>query len=215
MISVIKAAVIVVGGVFVASGANAAPCSTLPSTAVEVDVQEARIVMIRDIASADLRAMSARVGRPSVHPVLGFYAGTVGYSVRSIEVQDAQSANGPACSGFRLEAALVAVDRRIAIAKDLAGSPCRLRAAVEHYTRHAAAASLALHRFATELPATLGPEIEQHIRSQPGTSEELRKFVDSLLDGAVDRFTASLAQVQQEVDTESEIRRLSAPCNET
>ena len=86
---------------------------------------------------------------------------------------------------------------------------------MEHYRHHAAAASLALHRFASDLSARLGPEIEQHMRSQPGTPQQLRQYVDTLLDGAVNRFTASLAEVQQQVDTESEIRRLSAPCEET
>ena len=215
MTNPMKAAMIVAAGVFVSSGAIAAPCDTLSNTSVEVDLQEAPIDMIRDITLADLRAMSAQLRRQPAHPVLGFYAGTVGYAVRSIGVQDAPSANGPACPGLRLEADLIAVDRRIAIANDLAGSPCRLKAAVEHYRHHAAAASLALHRFASELPARLGPEIEQHIRSQPGTPQQLRQYIDTLLTGAVDSFTASLAQVQQEVDTESEIRRLSAPCDET
>jgi hypothetical protein len=209
MIKLIKAATIVMAGVFVAFGALAAPCAALPNTSVEVDVREAPITMIRDITLSDVRVMSARLPRQPAHTVLGFYAGTVGYAIRSIEVLDAQS-----CPNFQLDADLVVVNRRIAVANDLAGSPCRLRAAMEHYRHHAAAASLALHRFASNLPATLGPEIEQHIRSQPGTPEELRQYIDSLLDGAVDRFTTSLTQVQEGVDTESEIRRLSAPCDE-
>lgn len=215
MISSIKVMTIAVVGLFVASTVNAAPCNRLLDISVEVKVRETPITMIGDITLADLRAMSAQLQRPARHAVLGFYAGTVGYAVRSIEVLDAQSSNGPACPAFRLEADLVAVDRRIAIAQDLAGSPCRLRAAVEHYRRHAAAASLALHRFASELPAQLVPEIQQYMRSHPGPSQELRQHVDMLLKNAVDRFTASVAQVQQEVDTESEIHRLSAPCSET
>lgn len=209
MINLIKAATIVVAGVFVAFGAIAAPCGALSKTSVEVDVREAPITIVRDITLSDLRVMSARLPQQPAHAVLGFYAGTVGYAIRSIEVRDARS-----CPNFQLDADLVAVDRRIAVANDLAGPPCRLRAAMEHYRHHAAAASLALHRFASNLPATLGPEIEQHIRSQPGTPEELRQYIDTLLDGAVDHFMTSLTQVQEGVDTESEIRRLSAPCDE-
>lgn len=216
MIKSVKIAILLLAGVFLASNnVVAAPCKKLPGTSVEVDVQEAPITMIGNMTLAGLGAMSARAPQLPGHAVLGFYAGTIGYAVRSIEVQDARSFKDPACLTFQLEADLVAVDRRIAIAKDLASSPCRLKAAVEHYRRHAAAASLALHRFASELPAQLGPEIQQHMRAQPGTPQELRRYVDTLLDGAVDRFTASLAQVQEDVDTESEIRRLSAPCDET
>jgi len=210
-----KAAMIVAAGIFVACGAIAAPCGTLPNTSVEVVVQEAPISMIQDITLEDLRVISAQVRWPPAHPVLGFYASTVGYAARSIEIHDTRLANGPGCLGFQLEADLVAVDRRIAIAKDLPGPPCRLRATVEHYRHHAAAASLALHRFASGLPAKIAPKFEQHLRSQPGTPKELRQYVDGLLDAAVERFMRSLVQVQDEVDTANEIRRLSAPCDET
>jgi len=90
-----------------------------------------------------------------------------------------------------------------------------VRAVVEHYRHHAAAASLALHSFASKLPAELEAEIEQYILSRPVRPEELRQFVDVLLDGAVERFTTSLAEIQKEVDTKSEILRFFTPCDET
>ena len=216
MINPMMTAIPVAAGVFmVACGAVAAPRGKAPNTSVEVGVQEAPIVMSRDFTLADLKAMSAQLRTSPAHPVLGFYAGTVGYALQSIEVLDAQSATRPACPGFRLAANIVVTDRRIEIANDLAGPPCQLKAAVEHYQHHAAAASTALHRFASELPAKLGPEIEQRIRLQPGTPQQLRNYIDALLSDAIDSFVASLSQVQQDVDTESETRQLSTPCDET
>lgn len=214
MTNPVRAGMIAMAGVLLATRAIAAPCGTL-EVSIEVDVQEAPIAMVRDVTLADLRAMSARLQRVPAHAVLGFYAGAVGYAVRSLEIGGAGSTEGTACPGFRLEADLVAVDRRIDIAKDLTRSPCRLRGAVEHYRHHANAASLALHRFAVGLPSKLGPEIREHIRSQPGTSQELRLYVDTLLDAAVDSFTNSLAEVHEKVDAGNEIQRLSAPCDET
>ena len=78
MTTPIKAVVILMAGVFVTSGAIAAPCSTPLNTSVEVNVQEAPIIIARDITLADLRAISARLQRPPPHAVLGFYVGTVG-----------------------------------------------------------------------------------------------------------------------------------------
>jgi hypothetical protein len=210
-----KAAMLLTVAMFVAPQAIAGTCDTSSTASVEVDVQEAPITLVHDLKLADLRALSARIGRPPAHAVLGYYAGTVGYTVRSIELQNTRAPDGQMCIGLRFDAALIAVDRRIAVANDLEGSPCRVRAVIDHYRHHAAAASLALQSFASKLPAELEAEIKQHIRSRPGAPEELRQFIDGLLDGAVERFTTSLAEVQQGVDTESEIRRLSTPCDQT
>jgi hypothetical protein len=206
---------IVVGALFAVSGAIAEPCVRQPNTSVEIAVQEAPIVIMRDIPLAYLRAISTRLRRQPAHPVLGFYAGIVGYKLDSLNVGSAPSANDPVCLTFQLKAELVVVDRRVAVASDLDGSPCRLRAALEHYRHHAAAASLALHRFAAELQVKLGPEIERHMQLQPSTPEALHQYINVILDDNVGIFNDSLLQVQKDVDTESEIRDLSAPCDRT
>ena len=51
------------------------------------------------------------------------------------------------------------------------------------------------------------------IQSQQGTPDELRQYVNTLLDAALDSFSASLPKLQRNVDTEVEIQRLSAPCD--
>ena len=214
MVNLIKS-VIVVAGLFFVSGAIADPCERQPNTSVEVAVQEAPLVIMQDITLADLSAMATRLKRQPAHPVLGFYAGTVGYKFDSLTVGSAPSANDPACLTFQLKAELVVVDRRVAVASDLASSPCRLRAALEHYRHHAAAASLALHRFAAELQVKLEAEIERHTQLQPSTPEALRRYIDGLLDDGVGNFHSSLSIVQKDVDTESEIHDLSAPCDRT
>ena len=109
---------------------------------------------------------------------------------------------------------MVVVDRRIAVASDLAGLPCPQRAALDHYRRHAAAASLALRGFAADLQVRLGAEIAGWLRSRSRTSAELRELTDRLFDAALGTFNASLPQVQRTVETKDEIERLSAPCDE-
>ncbi len=149
MIQAIKAVLVIVAGLIAASETVAAPCASRSLAIVEVDVQEAPVVMHGEFRLTELRAMSAQLRRPPIHPVLGFYAGTVGYTLRSVDVRDVPSeTTGQAYPHIIIQAGLIAVDRRIAIAGDLSASPCRLRAAVEHYHHHAMAASLALHRFA-------------------------------------------------------------------
>ena len=90
---------------------------------------------------------------------------------------------------------------------------------MKHYLRHAEAASLALQRFAAELPGALGPEIDRYVRSRPRPPQaddgDLRRYVDILLGQSVETFTASLANVQAAVDSPEEIHRLTVPCGET
>lgn len=203
-----------------ASAAHAAVCLPVP-TAFKIDVREAPIVMHGELGLAELKAMSAQLRRSPPHEVLGFYVGTVGYALEAIEVVTWPSAGSadPACPRLEIQAELVVVDRRIAVASDLSTTPCRLRAAVEHYRRHAAAASRALHQFATELPRVLGPEVDRYLRSRPGAPQpddaDVRRYVGGLLDHAVEVFSASLGKVQADVDTPDEVRKLSAPCGNT
>lgn len=214
MKSALRIAFAAVAGLFVASWAIAAPCKPSADTIVELRVREEPVEAFRPITLAELQALSANVKRPP-HAVLGFYAGSVGYAVQSMSREITRPEDGERCPGYRLEAALVSVDRRIAVGSDLATSPCMLRAATEHYRLHAEAASVALRRFAAGLQARLGPAIDTHIRSRPVDPRELRAYVDSLMDKAVASFTTSIPGVQREVDTEAEIRRLSAQCQET
>lgn len=205
----------------VASTANAAAFGGLTQAAIEVAVREAPLSINEDLSLAELRAMAAQSSQPFIHPVLGFYSGSVGYVLQRMEVraEPSQADGKPPCPRVETQAELVAVDRRVEIASDLSGAPCRFRAAVAHYGRHAAAASFALHQFAAELPRTLGPEIDRYVRSRPAWSQaqesDLRRHVGELLDHAVETFTASLVNIQAGVDSLDEIRRLTVPCGDT
>lgn len=206
---IITPLIIVVAATITATGTGAASCKKSPEISVELNVQEAAINIVQDISLESLRTASARFSQHPAHAVLGFYAGTIGYVLNVFEISPGETG----CLGFRLKADLMAVDRRIAIASDLVSSPCRLRAALDHYRHHAAAASLALHRFAAELPAKLSLEIEQYIQARQPTPNEARQNVDALLDAAVGNLTASLPQVQKSVDTADEIQSLSTSCD--
>lgn len=213
MVQAIKATLVVAATLMMASQAAAAPCPGQSAPVVEVDVQEAPVTMYGELSLLELQAMSAQIRYAPAHPVLGFYTGTVGYALRGMDVQEVPSGiNGKSCPRLTIQADLVVVDRRVAVANDLSVSPCRLKAAVKHYRHHATAASLALHRFAAELPAKLGSEIEQHVQDGLDASQGLRRYVESLLDHAVESFSASLAHVQASVDTPGEVQSLLAPC---
>lgn len=139
-----------------------AACGPASAVLVEVAVREAPLVIERNLSVADLQAMSAQLGGRVAHPILGLYAGTVGYTVRDLQV-----VVGPPgafaqarCPGLRIQADLVVVDRRIVIASDLSGTSCLLGAALDHYRRHATAAQVALQEFPSSLPAAIAPEVD-------------------------------------------------------
>lgn len=204
----------------VAARVHAAPCRSSPSAVVDIDVRETPIVMQSDLSLADLRAMSANLAHPPAHEALGFYTGTVGYTITHIgRVPGPKTTGSTSCPRFEVKAALVAVERRIAVGTDLSNTPCRLRAAVEHYGHHAEAASQALHQAAEALSKTLETEIDRAFQSNPGPPRAEDPVsvpgVRKALDQAVETLTASLAAVQAAVDTPSEIRKLSTACGDT
>lgn len=205
----------------IASTANAAACDGPTPSVIEVTVREAPLSINEDLSLAELRAMAAQSSQPFIHPVLGFYRGSIGYVLQRMDLraEPSQADGKQPCPRAETEAELVGVDRRVEVASDLSGAPCRLQAAVAHYGRHAAAASLALHQFAAELPPALGSEIDRYVRSRPARSQaredDLRCYVGDLLDHAVERFTASLMNVQAGVDSPREIRSLTVPCGDT
>lgn len=190
--------------------ADAASCGQFASTTVQIAVSEAPISMVRKFSLADLDAMSAPPRHTPAPPVLGFYIGTVGFKLHRVTVLPGQMNKGGAlaCPRLDVEAELVAVEKTIAVANDLSSVPCRLRAATNHYKRHAAA----------ELPRRLGPRIDQYLRQRTGRlpteKEKLYDYVHSLLDEAVAAFTASLTVVQAAVDTLGEIYSLIVPCKD-
>ncbi len=200
--------------VFVVSPpARAGACS-----AVLVGVVETPIVMHNELRLADLRAMSAQLGRPTAHPVLGFYAGDVGYSLLSVEIAGTDG-DGGACPHLAVRARLVALNRRVAVASDLSTTPCRHQAAVDHYQKHATAASSALHRLVSELPRGLTADLDSYLHNRPFPREAndpgLRAFLSSRLDHAVETFTVTLGRVHDDVDSSDEVRALFAPCNDS
>lgn len=207
MVNIRHAAFVLIAFVVAASGAEAATCDQPPAVAIEVDVHEAPIIKLDNLSISDLQGMSARLKHRSAYPVLGFYTGTVGYALPRVDIlSDAPpTPDVKPCPQLVIQAELSAVDWRIAVASDLSAVACRLRAAAEHYRNHAAAASVALHRFASELPNRLGPEINQYLRGHAGLFEaqlpDLRQHVSSLLELTVATFSASLAGVQASVDT--------------
>lgn len=177
----------VVAAAMMASAANAA-CDGLTQVAIEVTVREAPLSISEDLSLSELSEMAARSRQPFIHPILGFYSGSIGYVLQRMAIRAAPSrADGrQPCPRIETQAELVAVDRRVAIAGELSSAPCRFQAAVAHYGRHAAAASLALHQFAAELPPMLGAEIDRYVRSRPAWPQAqdsgLRRYVGDLLD---------------------------------
>lgn len=219
MVNLAQAALVLIA--VAVPGAEAATCKRRPAVAIEVGVREAPIIALDDLSLSDLQEMSAQSKRRPTHPVLGFYTGTVGYALRRVDIISEASPTPDArpCPQLDIQAELVAVDRRIAVANELSAVPCRLWAVAEHYRHHAAAASLALHQFASRLSRQLELEINQYLRRHAGLSQArlpvLRQHVNSVLDHAVAAFSGALGGVQASVDTPQEIQSLSASCSDT
>ncbi len=199
---------------------RAVSCGELAPTTLVVGVREQPLTIRRDLSLATLRNLSKQVQRRSAHATLGFYAGSVGFLPTEVEILTGQpvgTGQSVSCPHLEIRSELVAVDRQIAIAIDLRSSPCLLRAATAHYERHAEIASRALHGYAAELPATLGPEIDRYVHSRPSPhgprDDQLRGVVEGLLTRSVARFTARMAVIQEAADTPDEVRSL-APCDD-
>lgn len=200
--------------------AETGDCSGHSPVTLEVAVRQAPLSVRTDFTLADLSRMAVQLSRRPPHPVLGFYIGTVGYAQPRVEVDTVPLGRDPrACQCVRVQAELVVTDRRIEIGRDLPGGPCRFRAALAHYRRHADAASLALERFAAELPGRLAPEIERNVAGhpvQPGADDPaLLDYIGHLLDQAIGVFSASLTGVQAELDTPQEAQALTISCGDT
>jgi len=221
MVNLAQAALVLIAVAVALPGAEAATCERRPAVAVEVGVREAPIIALDDLSLSDLQEMSAQSKRRPAHPVLGFYTGTVGYALRRVDIisEALLTPGARPCPQLDIQAELVAVDRRIAVANDLSAVPCRLWAAAEHYQHHAAAASLALHQFASKFSRQLELEMNQYLRHHAGMSQAqlpvLRQYVSSFLDRAVATFSGALVGIQASVDTHQEIQSLSASCSDT
>lgn len=195
-------------------------CDGLVPTRLVIGVREQPLTVRHDLSLAMLKALSVQARHRSRHPTMGFYAGSVGFVSPEIEIlvgtPSSRNRRVP-CPHLEIRSELVAIDRQIAIASDLRNSPCLLRAATAHYERHADTASRALHRFAAELPMTLGPEIDHYVRSRPSPpgagDDQLLGVVEGLLTRSVATFTARLALLQEAADTPDEVRSL-APCGD-
>ncbi len=221
MIRVLAITLIVVVIGLASTTAYAASCVPSIGTLVQVGVTEAPIAIVERFSLADLDAMSAQAGQARNHPALGFYIGSVGFVLRrATMLSERMTREGAlACPRLEVEAELVAVERAIAIASDLKNTECLRRAALEHYNRHAGAASAALHQLAAGLQNRLGPRIDQYLMgrssSVPARGERLHAYIESLMDEAVAAFTSSLREVQSAVDTPAEVRMFVASCQDT
>jgi len=168
---------------------------------------------------SELETASSLVVPVAKHPALGFSGMTVGYA-RPLIIIDAVP--GPEtgrlpCPRVGVKTELVVTDQRLEIARDL--RLCQVPAVIAHYRRHAAAASLALHRFATELSPRLEEQVEFYLRenslSTGADIAELQDYLDESLDQALGAFIVSVPDFQQVVDTPAEIRALNEPCSST
>ena len=199
---------------------RAASCDGPAPTTLDIGVREQPLTVRRDLSLATLEKLSKQAQHRSAHATMGFYAGSVGFTppeIGALTGMPSRAGLGKSCPHLAIRSELVAMDRQIASASDLRNSPCLLRAATAHYERHADTASRTLHRFAAELPITLGSEIDRYVSSRPSPPEagndQLRSFVEGLLTRSVAEFAARLVVLQEAADTPDEVRSL-APCDD-
>lgn len=185
-----------------------------PSAVGRVSVLEAPLSVRSDFNLADLGAMASRLSQAPPHPALGFCQGVVGYRLR---VTASDTAGPPSsCPRVEVRAQLVALERRIEVGSELRDSPCELRAALAHYRRHAAAASLALRAYAADLDGRLREEVARDLRGHPPRSAAdlaaLEGRLGAFLDASLAAFNQSLPAVQAGVDASREAHALGTGC---
>lgn len=199
--------------------AEAAQCISFDQIAVRVAVREPPVSVKTSFDLLELSAMLSRSTSVAKHPAFGFYRLDIGYAQPRIVMETSSDpGNGPVpCPSVLIDAELVVTDQQIEIARD--PTACQLPAVISHYRRHAAAASLALHRFAAGLAPDLKRQVVAYLGDPPLRSESdadaLRGRVSELLDEAVGVFMASVPKLQEGVDTPAEIRSLTESCSST
>lgn len=170
---------------------------------------------MHDVTLDQLRSASERLGQTPTHPVLGFYAGTIGYAIPTTRLPLGALNGGSQCSDARVEVDLLVVDRRIAIASELTEEPCLYKAALDHYRRHAEAASAALRQFALTVQGKFQSDFGADGASTKDDFDALRRGVAGEVDAALQEFDVSLRRLQRALDADRDAQRLSAPCEPT
>ena len=151
--------------------AEAAQCSSFGQIAVRVAVHEPPVLVKMSFDHLELSAISWRRTSVAKHPAFGFYRLNVGYAQPRIAMEASSGPGiGPVlCSSVAVDAELVVTDQQIEIARDL--TPCQVPAVISHYRGHAAAVSLALHRFAADLVPDLKRQVASYLGAHPLRSE--------------------------------------------
>lgn len=195
------------------SAARAEPvCNSVDRLTIRVSVLSSRPPVRTDFSAADLQAMASKATIQPRHRPLGFYKDTLGYRLAVSRRSEPRSA----CPAMAVHVQLVEGERVIEIARDLRTTPCLFAAALNHYRRHAAAASAALNSLAVSLPARLRAEIEHGLPTYPERGATLQQRIETrlnaVLDAEIATYTGEFRVMQNNVDTPAEIARLESGC---
>lgn len=179
-----------------------------PSFEVSLNVQPLSVTSER--TATELNALAKQFHATLMHPALGFYSSTFGYTLAVEKLP----ANKPGCAAnFKIKISLGLVNRQIGIARDLTSGSCLYSTYLLHYMRHAArdASIIAIYR-ARIIHALQIQEL--HLTGGPTTLEQQAKLeLRTLVDTTLAPLTADRATAVKEVDNTREIDKLKKACS--
>lgn len=174
-----------------------------PKLTVHTDVSSGPLAIREDYTAQELRNMAGDMAQAPPHPVLGFYIASTGYHLTVAPKP------GHACGRFEVDVRLVSTGRMIEIASDLQGTPCKLKAALDHYRRHEAAQTKALTEAASKLKLTLQAYLVGQGRiDQP----KIKALVNGFMTQWSNRYEDHVGALRNAVDTPSEVAALMHAC---
>ncbi|WP_219319579.1 hypothetical protein [Methylovirgula sp. HY1] len=190
-----------------ANGPEACP----QSVHLGIGVGSEPITIRTDLTLNEIVALAARTHRPASHRSLGFYLGRIAYKINWHQ----EASNMSGCpSIIWIRASIALVDRKIEIARDIAGDPCLYQNAVLHYAKHANADEEAFEQFV----AAIGTELKKpsislsnsHAFDHGPIGNKIEKSMRLVINRELRPLDAVRSAAQKSVDTPAQIRLMNA-----
>jgi hypothetical protein len=189
-------------------------CTTLPSTRVFVTAGVEPAITGFKFSFAQLQQLSREVNRAGPHPPYGFYFGAIALSI-GIDIGNAAD---DLCQGpVAIRVSLRLADRRIEVAQDLTGDPCRFPKIMAHYRHHAEADAAVFQRYSLKVAETLVDLSEAAFAGAYGAENprpDILRLTQTMIEPVLRALNADREAAREAVDHPAEVRELEAACSD-
>lgn len=174
-----------------------------PELTVRIEASAGPLALKEDYSAQELRNLAGDMAQAPPHPILGFYIASTGYQLT------VGPRSGRPCDGFEVAVRLVSTGRMIEIASDLQRTPCKLKAALDHYHRHEAAQIKALAEATGKLQSTLQVYLDGH-----GETDQIKikSSVSGFMTRWLNQYESGVRALRNAVDTPGEVSALMHAC---